>query len=135
MKKLTRSPAKGRGLNDKIDMTQILLFYTMILMSFLSNLIKDWNVPNSHSSFNLSNKRIIYLVSLLLGFIFSLGSKVSSLSTFRTKPPFLKVCRFHFFVEHSSNPFLVSLCMVLCPSSLLIYQNQLLVSFLHLIFF
>ena len=49
--------------------------------------------------------------------------------------PFLKVSWFHFLVECSSNHFLVTLCMVLCHSSLLIHQNQLFISCLSLILF
>ena len=50
----------------------VLLFYTfMILMFLFLNVIKDWNVPNPLwkkiiSSFNLSNKRINFLLSLLI---------------------------------------------------------------------
>ena len=64
-----------------------------------------------------------------LDFNFPLGSKVLSLSTFRTKSPSLRFLGFTF-----SNPFLVHFCMVLCPSSFLIYQSQLLISFFHPIF-
>ena len=45
-----------------------------------------------------------------------------------TKCIFFEVSRFHFLVECFSNPFLVSLYMILCPSFLLIYQSQLFIS-------
>ena len=46
----------------------------MILMSFLMNLIRDWNVPhpyrNNLLSFNFSNERTTHLLSLLIVIIF-----------------------------------------------------------------
>ena len=48
---------------------------------------------------------------------------------------FLKVSCFHFLVKCPSNLFLVPLCMILCPSPLLIYQNQLFISCLNPILF
>ena len=42
--------------------------------------------------------------------------------------PFFKVSWFHFLVKCPRNPFLEPLCIILCPSPLLIYQSQLFIS-------
>ena len=65
-----------------------------------------------------------------------LSSRIKSFISkhFWNQGPFFKVSRSHLLVECSSNPLLVSLYMVLCPSFLLIYQSQLLISLFHPIF-
>ena len=66
-RKITRSPTKGRGSTNYLDMPQILLFCTLWFSClFFSNLIKDWNVQIPYGNNLLSFFFFLYLAFLFL---------------------------------------------------------------------